>query len=188
VLEHRDRRVLPSSLSDPGADPDAQPGPVDLDVAWLQPIPDRLVTTESEDPATIVITHESLRLALIASLQYLPPRQRAVLMLREVLAFPADEVATMLGTATAAVKSSLQRARARLDDVAPTREELSAPTEPRARALLDQYIAGFESADMAALEQALRTDAAIELVGTRTWFCRVTCSLRTSSGLLATGE
>jgi RNA polymerase sigma-70 factor (ECF subfamily) len=109
-------------------------------------------------------------------------------MMREVLAFPADEVATMLGTATAAVKSSLQRARARLDDVAPTREELSAPTEPRARALLDQYIAGFESADMAALEQALRTDAAIELVGTRTWFCRVTCSLRTSSGLLATGE
>jgi RNA polymerase sigma-70 factor (ECF subfamily) len=72
VLEHRDRRVLPSSLSDPGADPDAQPGPVDLDVAWLQPIPDRLVTTESEDPATIVITHESLRLALIASCNTFP--------------------------------------------------------------------------------------------------------------------
>jgi RNA polymerase sigma-70 factor (ECF subfamily) len=176
ALQHRDRRVLPSSLSDPAADPDAQPGPADLDMAWLQPIPDTLVTTESEDPATIVVTHESLRLALIASLQHLPPRQRAVLVLREVLAFPADEVATMLGTTTAAVKSALQRARARLDDVAPTREELSEPTEPRTRALLDQYIAGFENADMTALEQALRTDAAIELVGTRTWFSgRATC-------------
>ena len=176
ALEHRDRRVLPSSLSDPAADPDAQPGPVDPDVAWLQPIPDTLVTTESEDPATIVVTHESLRLALLASVQHLPPRQRAVLMLREVLAFPADEVATMLDTTTAAVKSALQRARARLDDVAPTREELSEPIEPRARALLDQYIAGFENADMTALEQALRTDAAIELVGTRTWFSgRATC-------------
>jgi hypothetical protein len=128
------------------------------------------------DPATIVVTHESLRLALIASLQHLPPGQRAVLMLREVLAFPADEVATMLDTTTAAVKSALQRARARLDDVAPKREELSEPTEPRARALLDQYIAGFENADTTTLEQALRTDAAIELIGTRTWFSgRVTC-------------
>jgi RNA polymerase sigma-70 factor, ECF subfamily len=176
VLQHRDRRVVPSSLGGPAADPDAQPGPVDLDVAWLQPIPDTLVTTESEDPATIAITHESLRLALIASLQHLPPRQRAVLMLRDVLAFPADEVAMMLDTTTAAVKSALQRARARLDDVAPTREELSEPTEPRARALLNQYIAGFENADMTALEQALSTDAAIELVGTRTWFSgRATC-------------
>ena len=97
-------------------------------------------------------------------------------MLREVLAFPADEVATMLDTTPAAVKSALQRARARLDDVAPTREELSEPTEPRARALLDQYIAGFENADVTALERALRTDAAIELVGTRTWFSgRATC-------------
>jgi RNA polymerase sigma-70 factor (ECF subfamily) len=176
VLAHRDRRVLPSSLGAPAADPDAQPGPVDLDVAWIQPIPDTLVTTESEDPATIAVTHESLRLALIASLQYLPPRQRAVLMLREVLAFPAAEVATMLDTTTAAVKSTLQRARARLDDLTSTRDELSEPTEPRARALLDQYIAGFENADLAALDQALRTDAAIELVGTRTWFSgRATC-------------
>jgi hypothetical protein len=75
-----------------------------------------------------------------------------------------------------AVKSALQRARARLDQAAPEREQLSEPTEPHARALLDQYIAGFEHADVAALERALRTDAAIEMVGTRTWFSsRVTC-------------
>jgi RNA polymerase sigma-70 factor (ECF subfamily) len=127
-------------------------------------------------PATIVAARESLRLALIASLQYLPARQRAVLILREVLAFPATEGAAMLDTSTAAVKSALQRARARLDEVAPEREQISEPTEPHVRALLDQYIAGFQNADTAALEGALRADAAIEMVGTRTWFSgRVTC-------------
>jgi RNA polymerase sigma-70 factor, ECF subfamily len=176
ALEHRGRRALPSGLAGPGDDPDAPPGPPDPDVAWLQPIPDALVTPESADPATIVAARQGLRLALIASLQYLPARQRAVLILREVLAFPATEVATMLDTTTAAVKSALQRARARLDQAAPERQQLSEPTEPHARALLDQYLAGFEHADVAALERALRTDAAIELVGTRTWFSgRVTC-------------
>jgi hypothetical protein len=80
-------------------------------------------------------------------LQYLPPRQRAVLLLREVLAFSAAEVAEMLGISTAAVKSILQRARARLDVVAPVADQVSEPTEPMANALLDQYIAAFESSD-----------------------------------------
>ncbi|HEY3263036.1 MAG TPA: sigma factor-like helix-turn-helix DNA-binding protein [Pseudonocardiaceae bacterium] len=133
-------------------------------------------SAQREDPATIVASRESLRLALIASLQYLPARQRAVLILREVLGFPATEVATMLDTTTAAVKSALQRARVRLDEADPEHEQISEPADPRARALLDEYIAGFENADMAALERALRTDAAIEMVGTRTWFAgRVTC-------------
>src|ERR671931_1973089 len=70
ALEQRGRRVLPSGLGGPADDPDAPPGPADPDVAWLQPIPDTLVTPASEDPATIVVTRESLRLALIASLQY----------------------------------------------------------------------------------------------------------------------
>src|SRR6202042_1292574 len=110
-------------------------------------MPARLVAPESQDPATIVAARESLRLALIASLQYLPARQRAVLLLREVLGFPAAEVASMLGMSTAAVKSSLQRARARLDEVSPAPERVIEPTEPRARELLGQYIAGFENAD-----------------------------------------
>jgi RNA polymerase sigma-70 factor, ECF subfamily len=176
ALEHRSRRAMPSSLGGPSDDPDAPPAPAEPAVAWLQPIPDTLVTPESADPATIVAARERLRLALIAGLQYLPARQRAVLVLREVLGFPAGEVASMLDTTTAAVKSALQRARGRLDQVASERAQINEPTEPHARALLDQYIAGFENADTAALERALRTDAAIEMVGTRTWFAgRVTC-------------
>jgi RNA polymerase sigma-70 factor (ECF subfamily) len=176
ALEQRGRRALPSGLGGPADDPDAPPAAAEPDVAWLQPIPDALVTPESQDPAAIVAARESLRLALTASLQYLPARQRAVLLLREVLAFPAAEVATMLGISTAAVKSTLQRARARLEEVAPAPDRVVEPTEPRARELLGQYIAGFENADTAALERALRTDAAIEMVGTRTWFSgRATC-------------
>ncbi|MGW5364892.1 sigma factor-like helix-turn-helix DNA-binding protein [Actinopolymorpha pittospori] len=103
-------------------------------------------------------------------------RRCAVLLLREVLGFSASEVAAMLGVSTAAVKSALQRARARLDEVAPSPESVTEPTEPHARDLLRQYIAGFENADITALEKALRTDAAIELVDTRTWFSgKVTC-------------
>jgi RNA polymerase sigma-70 factor (ECF subfamily) len=82
----------------------------------------------------------------------------------------------MLDTTTAAVKSTLQRARARLDHAAAEPEQLSEPSDARSRALLDQYMAGFQNADTAALEQALRADAAIEMVGTRTWFAgRATC-------------
>jgi Sigma-70, region 4 len=113
----------------------------------------------------IVAAREGLRLALVAS-EYLPPRQRAVLLLREVLGFPAAEVAAMLSTSTAAVKSTLQRARARLEEAAPAPERVIEPTEPHAQALLGQYIAGFENAETVALEKALRTKAAIEMVGT----------------------
>jgi RNA polymerase sigma-70 factor (ECF subfamily) len=169
ALEQRGRRALPSGLGGPSDDPAA--AGTDPGVAWVEPIPDSLL-----DPAAIVTTRESLRLALIAALQYLPPKQRAVLILREVLAFPAAEVATMLDTSVAAVKSTLQRARARLDETAPERSDVIEPTDPQARALLAEYIAGFENADIAALERALRTDAAIELVGTSTWFSgRVMC-------------
>jgi len=140
----------------------------------VEPIAESLVAPD--DPASIVTLRESLRLALIAALQYLPPKQRAVLILREVLAFPAAEVATMLDTSVAAVKSTLQRARARLDETARSQGEVLEPTDPAARALLDDYITGFENADTAALERALRADAAIEMVGTTSWFDgRVVC-------------
>jgi RNA polymerase sigma-70 factor (ECF subfamily) len=176
ALDQRGRRALPSGLGGPAEDPDVPPSPAEPGIAWLEPIPDALVTPESEDPGELVAAREWLRLALIASLQYLPPRQRAVLLLREVLGFPAAEVAGMLDTSTAAVKSTLQRARARLDEVGPAPERIVEPTEPRALELLGQYIAGFEKADTTALEKALRADAAIEMIGTRTWFSgRVTC-------------
>jgi len=173
ALEQRGRRVLPSGLGGPADDPDAPPDPAAPDVAWLEPVPDALV---APDPATLVAARDSVRLALVAALQYLPARQRAVLLLREVLGFSAGEVAAMLGVSTAAVKSALQRARATLDEVAPSPDSVVEPTEPHTRDLLRQYIAGFENADMTALENALRTDTAIELVGTRTWFSgNVTC-------------
>jgi RNA polymerase sigma-70 factor, ECF subfamily len=176
ALEQRGRRALPSGLYAPADDPDAAVALAEPGIAWLEPVPDALVTPESEDPAAIVAAREWLRLALIASLQYLPARQRAVLLLREVLGFPAAEVATMLGTSTPAVKSALQRARARLDEVSPAPERVIEPTEPRARELLGQYIAGFENADTTALEKALRADASIEMAGARTWFSgRETC-------------
>jgi len=171
ALGHGSRRMLPSGLGGPADDPhvDSESAP---NVAWLQVIPDSWV----DDPAVVVTSRESLRLALIASLQHLPAQQRAVLLLRDVLAFPAAEVAGMLEISVAAVKSALQRARARMQDIAPSVDDVIEPTEPRARELLDQYMTAFENADTALLEQALRHDAALEMVGSRTWFAgRATC-------------
>jgi RNA polymerase sigma-70 factor (ECF subfamily) len=145
-------------------------------VNWLQPAPDAMVIPDSADPAAIAAVREGVRLALIASLQYLPPRQRAVLVLRDVLAFPAAEVAVMLGITTVSVKSALQRARARLAELDLTDAQIIEPTAPGARALLRQYIAAFENADAAALERLLLEDAAIEATPLRTWFAgRATC-------------
>jgi RNA polymerase sigma-70 factor (ECF subfamily) len=176
ALEQRGRRALPSGLGGPSDDPDAPAVMAGPEVAWIQPIPDALVTAESEDPAAVIASREGLRLALIASLQHLPPRQRAVLILREVLTFPAAEVATMLDTTTAAVKSMLQRARARLEQASSGPDEVAEPTEPERRALLARYMAAFERADTALLEQALRADAALEMAGARTWFAgKETC-------------
>jgi RNA polymerase sigma-70 factor, ECF subfamily len=176
ALQHRSRRVLPSGLGGPSDDPHIAPAPAGPAVAWLQPIPDAVVDPAADDPAAMVVSRESLRLALVASLQHLPAQQRAVLLLRDVLAFQAAEVAAMLGTTVAAVRSALQRARATMKDAAPAPDEITEPSEPRARELLAQYIAAFETADVAALERALRHDAALEMVGSRTWFAgRTTC-------------
>jgi RNA polymerase sigma-70 factor (ECF subfamily) len=176
ALEQRGRRALPTGLGGPADDPDAPVTPAGAGVSWLEPIPDARVVPDPADPAEVVMAGEGLRLALIASLQYLAPRQRAVLVLREVLGFPAAEVAEMLGVSTAAVKSALQRGRARLGEAAPAPGRLVEPSDPRAREQLALYIAGFENADLAALEKALRADAEIEMVGTMTWFSgRITC-------------
>jgi len=184
--QHRVRRALPSGLGGPGEDRDAELAGSEL--GWLQPLPDALVTGEADDPAVIAVTRDSLRLALIASFQFLPPRQRAVLLLREVLAFPAEDVARMLGTTTVAVKSALQRARTRLSDVAPAGRQLAEPSEPAARALLDQYIAAFEHADAAALERLLRRDAVLELPPSSVWFTGGEAIATAVAGLGSPGE
>src|SRR5215469_4145983 len=170
ALQRRSRRPLPSGLGSPDEDASVPPAAAESDVLWLQPIPDALVRPERGDPAAIAVSRESLRLALIASFQYLPPRQRAVLLLRDVLAFPAADVADMLGITTTAVKSTLQRARRRLEEVAPAADQVAEPAEPEARALLDQYIQAFETADAAALKQLLRRDATLELPPSTAWF------------------
>jgi RNA polymerase sigma-70 factor, ECF subfamily len=111
-----------------------------------------------------------VRLALIAALQYLPGRQRAVLILRDVLGWRAAEVADLLGASTAAVNSVLQRARARLEQVAPDADELREPDDAGDRALLGRYAAAFEDADVAALMHLLRDDAVLEMPPQPTWF------------------
>ncbi|WP_326835760.1 RNA polymerase subunit sigma-70 [Amycolatopsis rhabdoformis] len=168
AVQPRKIRMLPSGLGGPqdGAERPAAPG-VPSEVVWLEPWPDRWIAPD--DPATSAVARESLRLALIASLQHLPARQRAILLLREVLAFSAAETAQLLGTTTAAVKSGLQRARARLSELEPRPEQLLEPADPRARALLDGYITAFERSDATLLEQVLRTDATLEATPFREW-------------------
>jgi RNA polymerase sigma-70 factor (ECF subfamily) len=176
ALAKRGRRGVPSGLYAPEPDPAAFPEVAGPEAAWLEPVPDATAAGDAADPAAIIAARAGLRLALIASLQYLPPRQRAVLVLRDVLGFPAAEVAAVLGTTTASVKSALQRARGRLEELAPASEQVTEPAAPQARALLDQYIAAFENADVAALERLLVRDATLEATPMRTWFAgRETC-------------
>ena len=177
ALEPRRIRLLPSGLTGPYDGPDRPPRPVAPgEVSWLEPLPDAWIAPPADDPAAAVIKRESLRLALIATLQHLPARQRAILILREVLAFSAAETAEILDTTTAAVKSGLQRARARLDEFEPEPEQLLEPTDRRSRALLDGYIAAFERSDAGLLEQVLRTDATLEATPFREWQAgRVNC-------------
>lgn len=176
LADHR-RRVLPAGLGGPYRGPDAPADPdAGVGVSWLQPLPDALITPAATDPESQVIDRESLRLALVASLQHLPPQQRAILMLREVLAFTAAETAEILGTTRAAVKTGLQRARTRLAGLDTTADDLIEPDDPRARTLLAGYIAAFEHSDPGLLEQVLRADATLQATPFLDWYAgRVAC-------------
>ncbi len=170
ALETRSRRPLPSGLGEPAGNPgEVRPGPR-ADIPWLQPFPDAMLGSGPADPASIVAVRASMRLALIAALQYLPARQRAVLILRDVLGWHAAEVADLLGVSTAAANSVLQRARARLAEVSPAEDDLREPADPADRALLDRYMAAFESADVPALTDLLREDATFEMPPLPYWF------------------
>src|SRR5216683_1406780 len=159
ALENSSRRPLPSGLGGPGEYPEAPLAAARPELPWLQPIPDALVSAGSADPAEIVTSRQSMRLALVAALQYLPARQRAALILRDVLRWRAAEVAELLGTTTTAVNSMLQRAREQLSQLAPAQDQIREPAEPDLRKLLDRYAAAFENADVAALTKLLRDDA-----------------------------
>jgi RNA polymerase sigma-70 factor, ECF subfamily len=169
AIERRGRRPLPSGLGGPSEDPEAQLV-ARSEVPWLQPFPDVLLAGEQEDPAAVAVSRAGIRLALVAALQYLPARQRAVLILRDVLEWPAAEVANLLGTTTTAVNSGLRRARAQLAKVLPAEDELTEPAEPDRRALLDRFAAAFENADATALSELLLQDVILEMPPMLTWF------------------
>lgn len=168
ALEGRDRRPMPTGLGGP-ADPDG-----DLahrsEVPWLEPVSDTAVGAGPADPAEIVTTRDSVRLAFIAALQHLPPRQRAVLLLRDVLAWRAAEVADALGSTTAAVNSMLQRARAQLAEAAPGAGAVTEPTAPAQRDLLDRYVVAFEAKDIPALVRLFTSDVVWEMPPYAAWY------------------
>ena len=166
ALESRGNRPLPTGLGNPSSGPDdtlEQQG----EVPWLEPIPDGMV---GGDPASIVSSRESVRLAMIAALQHLPPRQRAVLLLRDVLKWKAAEVADLLEITTAAVNSILQRARAQLDQVAPAEDEVAQPVTQEQRELLARYVSAFENYDVQAIVELFTADAVWEMPPFTAWF------------------
>ncbi|MFI0237676.1 RNA polymerase subunit sigma-70 [Streptomyces sp. NPDC016845] len=166
ALKHSSRRTVPSAIGAPGTDPDSLDARTP-EATWLEPFPSLML---SVDPASLVGTRQSLRLALVAALQILPPRQRAVLILRDVVALRASEVADLFETTTAAVNSTLQRARAQIARLDPREEQFREPDEPRGRALLDRYARAFETADMVALKSLLTQDTRWEMPPVPTWF------------------
>jgi RNA polymerase sigma-70 factor, ECF subfamily len=167
ALQNRARRVLPAGLGDSSIDPDVSLDGYTGAHQWLEPIPDALMF---ETPETAVTAKQSVRLAVMTALQELPARQRAVLILRDVVQFSAAEVAELLETTPAAVNSSLQRARARLAEISPTEEDAVEPDDAERRELLDRYCAAFENADMAALTELLQADVRLEMPPLPMWF------------------
>jgi RNA polymerase sigma-70 factor, ECF subfamily len=169
VIEGRGRRALSLGLSPDDFGP------------WLEPFP--------TDPVDLVTVRESVRLAFVAGLQHLGPRQRAVLLLREVLAFSAAETGEALGMSVPAVKSALQRARSRLAEAAPTRDDVLDASSPRARELLAGYMAAWEASDADAFREVLRADAAIEPVGAQTSYTgREACLAFATPAMGTTGQ
>ncbi len=164
ALEGRQRRPLPSGLGPAGDDPHASLTP-SLDVPWLQPFPDALLG----DPADAAVQRDGLRLALVTALQLLPARQRAALVLREVVQLPAADVAAALDTTVASVNSSLQRARATVQAAGLDLDHLHLPAEPGERAVVERYATAFEAADLDALTRLLADDVALEMPPVDLW-------------------
>src|SRR5947207_3982861 len=169
AIERRGRRPLPSGLGGPAADA-AAPLAAAAEVLWLQPLPDAQLTAEHDDPATVAASRAGIRLALVAALQYLSARQRAVLILRDALEWPAAQVADLLGTTATAVNSGLRRARVQLARTMPAEDQLAEPAAPDRRALLDRFAAAVGDADADALAELLREDVALEMPPLLSWF------------------
>jgi len=158
MLGASQRRARPMDLASPQTADTPLPAALP-EATWIEPVPDARVVPTGGDPAEVAVARESVRLAFVAALQRLPPRQRAVLILREVLRWKAEEVAELLDTTVASVNSALQRARATL---AASQSDGATPADPlddAHAALLARYVEAFERYDMAALTALLREDA-----------------------------
>jgi RNA polymerase sigma-70 factor (ECF subfamily) len=174
VLRGRPRRILPPQVAAPG-DPTAPPPPP-ADLPWLQPYPGRLldaIAPAEDEPDAVVVARETIELAFVAAIQLLPPKQRAVLILRDVLGWSANDTASLLEASVASVNSSLQRGRATLRDHLGDRRTdwapASRPSEEE-RELLRRYVEAHERADVDALAELLREDARLTMPPHPTWY------------------
>ncbi len=163
MLNGRQRRARPMELTEVGT-PDSILH-TRSEVTWLEPIPDAHVLPHSSDadPAELAQAQETLRLAFVAALQHLPARQRAVLILREVLRWSAAETAELLDSSVASVNSALQRARATIADTQPTTDDAPATLQTADAELLDRYVTAFEAYDMDSLVALLHEDATLSM-------------------------
>ena len=161
---------LPSGLGPPTSDHAAPLSAARGSDAWLEPAPDRLFAREPTDPADIVANRADVRLAFTAALQQLSARQRAVLILRDVLGWRANQTADILGTTTTAVNSALVRARALLREHSVALDAISEPAPARLQQLLTNYVEAFQTSDMQRLAILLRADVELEMPPIPTWF------------------
>ena len=167
-IAKRPKRSLPPELY-PAASPGHAMDPPILDPIWIEPFPDGLLDSIHSNPAARFDQRESVTLAFLVALQSLPPRQRAILLLRDVLALRANEVASLLGSSVSAVNSALYRARGRLEDTYPSSVKTTLVSDPAVQELLERYVDAWESADVDSLVALLREDATFPMPPVPTW-------------------
>ena len=168
-LETKSRRPMPTGLGLPGA----QAGDELVEaseVPWLEPVPDVMVDVANVDPAQVVGNRDAIRLAFVAALQHLPPRQRAVLILRDVLRWSAKETAGALDTSVPAVNSALQRAHAQLAEKQLSEGTVEDELSPEHEAMLERYVRAFWDKDVNALVTMLAHDAVWEMPPFMSWY------------------
>lgn len=174
LIQQRKRRITPLEYG-PAAHASGGPGEPLIETAWVEPFPDEEMALESSvaSPEARSERREGIELAFIAALQHLPPRQRAALILREVLGFSAREAAESLETTVASVNSALQRARAAIDEELPERTQqqaLQALGDEELKAIVDEYIRAWESGDVDAVVSMLAADAVLTMPPMPTWY------------------
>jgi RNA polymerase sigma-70 factor (ECF subfamily) len=168
MLKGSQRRARPMDLAEPKR-ADGPLGNTLPEATWIQPMPDSSILPESNDPADMAVERDTIRLALVAALQHLPPRQRAVLILREVLRWKATEVAELLDTTVVSVNSALQRARATLSENDLTASDSLEPDDEEQRKLLARYVDAFERYDLDQLTSLLHEDATLSMPPYALW-------------------